>query len=425
METIIRSVTAAIVIFALSFHSAHAATIHVPADHPTIQGCIDAAADGDTCLVSPGTYMENIDFLGKAITVLGEEGADVSILDGKRSGSVVTFVGGESGEAILEGFTIRNGEAVMGGGIKCAGSSPTITGCTIKGSSARIGAGISSHRSGPAITDCSISDNTGERHGGGIYVYESDTVTIANCTISGNTAYVYGGGIHLYRSSPTITSCSISGNTALAYGGGVASEYGAPMIQSTTISQNSRSGLYCYDSDMMIVNCMILGNTAGAGGGIYCLLSSPIITHCTFSENTADRWAGGIYCEGPATPTITNCIMWGDMPHRPVRRSMRGWIRPWSPTPMCREDGPVPGTSTNFPYSSAQEIITSAPCLSASMPGQTRGYMRTSTAMSGLRTGDSTWERTSMADRASLQMNMFQPMKETGSDGSCMTPIQH
>jgi hypothetical protein len=70
--------------------SASAQTIiHIPADQPTIQAGIDAAHNGDTVLVSPGTYYENIDFKGKAITVTSSAGAAVTTIDGGGNGPAV------------------------------------------------------------------------------------------------------------------------------------------------------------------------------------------------------------------------------------------------------------------------------------------------------------------------------------------------
>ena len=127
--------------------AAAATTRLVPADHPTIQAAINAAASGDTIIVSDGTYTENIDFKGKAITVRSANGPTTTIIDGGNTSCVVRFVTGETAAAVLMGFTIQRGFASAtcgseGAGIKVAHASPTITGNIITNNKGCDGIGI-------------------------------------------------------------------------------------------------------------------------------------------------------------------------------------------------------------------------------------------------------------------------------------------
>ncbi len=101
--------------------------------HPfdMLQEAIGIAVENDIVTVLPGTYFEHISFDGKAITVASSDPDDpdvvaATVIDGTRSGSVVSFVNGEDSRAVLRGLTIANGRAVKGGGIYVAGASPTI-----------------------------------------------------------------------------------------------------------------------------------------------------------------------------------------------------------------------------------------------------------------------------------------------------------
>ncbi len=137
------------------------------AEHPfdAIQEGIDAAVNGDTVLVLDGTYTaegnRDIDFGGRLITVRSENGPDGCIIDCESEGRGFYFHNGETSEAVVEGFTITNGDADVGGGIHCYVSSPTIKDCTItNGTAGSLGGGISAAGANPIISNCTITGNT-------------------------------------------------------------------------------------------------------------------------------------------------------------------------------------------------------------------------------------------------------------------------
>jgi len=317
-------------------------TIHVPSQQPTIQAGIDAAvsSDGDTVLVADGIYTgdgnRDIDFLGKAIVVMSENGAESCVIDCEEAGRGFYFHNEEESSSVLQGFSITNGRG-DGAGIYCYNASPNIMGNTITGNTAAMwyGGGIYCVYSSPTITDNTITGNTGDEDGGGIYC-SSSSPTIKGNTIMWNTADD-GGGIYCCNSSsPTITDNTITGNTVYYTGGGIYCTSSSPTITGNTITGNVTiyyygGGIYCGGevSYPTIANNTISGNTASIygspaqsnGGGICCFgNSSPTITGNTITENTATGWGGGgIYCYSNFSPTITNSILWGNWPDQIYR----------------------------------------------------------------------------------------------------------
>ena len=209
-------------------------TFYVPDDFSSIQSGIDGIQNGDTLIVRNGTYIENINFNGKAITLKSEYGSSVTRIDGSGAiGSVVKFISGEGADSILEGFSIINGfidyrlNNSYAGGIDCIGSSPTINDCVIRDNTswAPINAARSSggmyvgYGSAPAINDCTFTNNYSAWRGGAIFIDISKAL-IRNCIFDDNTAGTSGGAIYIRyglqgNNISRIYNCTFIGNSSV------------------------------------------------------------------------------------------------------------------------------------------------------------------------------------------------------------------
>lgn len=92
-------------VITVSFYSIASSTvINVPADYPTIQAGINAAVNGDTVLVAPGTYSENVQ-MAEGVSLIGS-GMENTIIDGGGAGDVVEAPGIRN--FLIEKFTVQN-----------------------------------------------------------------------------------------------------------------------------------------------------------------------------------------------------------------------------------------------------------------------------------------------------------------------------
>ncbi len=296
--------------------AAYGMTLHVPSQYPTIQSGINAAVNGDTVLVSDGIYTgagnKNIDFLGKAIVVISENGAETCVVDCQNDGRGFYFHTGETSNSILSGFGIINGHAENGGGIFCSYSSPTIVCCQISGNIVdHYGGGIYLDFSDPLIEYCTISGDSADWDGGGIFCYES-RMALQSCEIFGNRSF-YAGGIWCEYSDPVIEYCNFRQNITTGDGGGIlVGFYSHAIIYRCVFEGNSAwrgGGIWCHKSDLLLEDCIIEQNLADCGGGIICYWQSETtISNCTISGNSAETDGGGIHCSYSNT-TILNTIV--------------------------------------------------------------------------------------------------------------------
>lgn len=304
--------------------SASSDVLRVPDQYGSIQSAINAAVDGDTVLVSPGTYVEQISY-SKNINLRSTGGARNTIIQcptgGQSFGWGITLTTSAS-DSIIDGFTLKGGSNYgdgtgsysPGGGFQSRNGSGSVTGvvlrnCVIRDNRAQaLGGGVGFMGAGGYVENSVIEYNTASSGGGAyaigwfgsrsivfrntIFRYNSATrggavtgganatpgtpftnILLYNCTFVGNTALVDGGGaigpVFPYRASFSVFNSILWAN----YSNGVRSQIGNDPGANITVEYSNIEGGYVglgnIDADPMFTN--------GAAGSFDLMPNSPCI----------------------------------------------------------------------------------------------------------------------------------------------------
>ncbi|VGO21279.1 right-handed parallel beta-helix repeat-containing protein [Pontiella sulfatireligans] len=259
----------------------------------SIQAAVDLTVDGDTVLVTNGTYATgsratssyadswpNRVLIDKAITVQSVNGPDVTLIDGSDTVRAVYIEAG----ARLDGFTITGGRTSSDDSLYTQ----------------RSGGGIlarPSWGSNPTITNCVITANRAFFQGGGA---DLSRATLLNCKITDNYSSSIGGGLVLNNS--TVTFCSISENRAQSTGGGFSADNST--ISCCSISENESewlAGACLLENDTKLNSSIISYNHTENGAAIK-FFNGGSLNFCTVVRN----WSDGI---GDGSAEVNSCII--------------------------------------------------------------------------------------------------------------------
>jgi nitrous oxidase accessory protein len=316
--------------------------------YTTIQSAINAASNGDTLQVSPGTYQENIT-VNKSVAIVGDL-SRTPVIDGGTSGDVITVT---SDKAMIKFLTIKSRDTVSYSCVKINAEEVSVIGNNILDCSYGIHATSGAH--GNQIKENDLENCTF----GAIKIESNDNIVHYNYVHDiYRGLWVWGSVTHNVLSNNTIIDFEnegilMSGSDSWIYSNvvtgddnSVTAEYGIMLMTGTTNAlmantiQDCNYGLFLFNnsSSNKIHHNNFINNTCHA----------VIDTVLTISINTWHNGYGGNYWSGHTGADANNDGIMDNSPYS-VPDENCNVQQDQDPYPLVNIWGPVPGNVNGSP----------------------------------------------------------------------------
>lgn len=293
----------------------------------SIQAAIDAAADNDTLVMNPGTFLESGILIAKNITIRANTSAGGTpantVIDAAGAGTIFSISPGTI--CSFDNLTLANGHTAGEGGAILVPNGPviaTVSSSVIRNCSARSGGAIAVRNGSHAVvTNSEVSGCSAER-GGAFSNRDGSTLFLIGVRSAGCSA-TYGGTVYDDDGSLALILQSAIADTSAAYGGAIFHDNGNTL---TVIGSNITRATAGYGGAVYIANGSafalldsgITDSSARVGGAVYDTGRSRFFSgRGSFSNCSATVAGGAVWAAGSdfttdiAASTFTGCSAHG------------------------------------------------------------------------------------------------------------------